>query len=96
MRTFKELFRKKMGDPAFAALYAQECHVCRYTVRIFEKIEDQCIELETLASDMKVGTDALQDLKEANRCNPRLVIDLCRHLALEPPGNCPKLKKPLS
>jgi hypothetical protein len=62
-------------------------------VVIFEKLENQCIGLETLASDMTVETAALQDLKQADRCDPGLVIDLSRHLGLEPPCNCPKLKK---
>lgn len=94
MMTFKELFRQKMRDPAFAALYAQECNVCRYTVKLFEKIESQGIELATIASDLNVDTAALQKLKEADQCDPRLVIALCRRLDLDAPPNCPKLKHP--
>jgi hypothetical protein len=94
MKTFRELFRQKMCDPAFAALYAQECHVCRYTVSIFERIESHSIDIETIASDMRVESTALQALKEADRCDPHLVIALCRRLGIDAPGSCPKLKHP--
>ncbi len=91
MQTYRQLFREKTENEDFSILYEQECNVCAYTVRIFEKIESMGVVLEQLATDLNTSVDALIALKEADCCKPRLVIDLCRYLSLEKPPSCPKL-----
>lgn len=91
MQTFSQLFKQKTCDQAFKSLYDQECNVCPYTVRIFEKVETTGIDLAQLAAELDVTAQVLKDLKEADCCQPRLVIDLCHHFGLTPPPSCPKL-----
>ena len=91
MQTFRQFFREKREDPAFCALYEQECNVCARTVRIFEKIEKAGISIDRLAEDLDLDPNALIALKEADHCNPRMVITLCHHLSLDAPQSCPKL-----
>jgi hypothetical protein len=91
MQTFRQLLERKTRDTDFKALYEQECNVCLYTVRIFEKLETQGIDLKRLAAEMKMDKAELQALKEADCCDPRMVIALCRHLNLDGPPACPKL-----
>jgi hypothetical protein len=40
---------------------------------------------------MEMDKSELLELKEADGCDPRMVIALCRHLDLEGPPACPKL-----
>lgn len=91
MQTFRQLFKRKTRDEAFKALYEHECNICPYTVRIFEKVETSGVDLAQLAAELDVTVQALIDLKEADCCKPRLVIDLCHHFGLTPPPTCPKL-----
>jgi hypothetical protein len=91
MQTFRQLFRQKTADTAFKELYEHECNVCAYTVRIFEKMEALAIDPEQLAGDLNVTVATLTSLKEADHCDPRLVIALCHHLRIKGPSSCPKL-----
>ena len=58
MQTFRQLFEDKACDDAFRNLYEQECHVCSYTVRIFEKIEKLGMDLKTLAAELNMDLPA--------------------------------------
>lgn len=91
MQTFRQLLKHKTGNDAFKTLYEQECNVCPYTVRIFEKVETAGIDLAQLAVELDVTVQTLIDLKEADCCPPRLVIDLCHYFGMAPPPDCPKL-----
>jgi hypothetical protein len=91
MQTFKQFFREKTSQAAFKDLYERECNVCAFTVRIFEKMEVLGIETSQLAADLNVSAAEMTSLKEADSCDPRLVIRLCHHLGLDGPQTCPKL-----
>jgi hypothetical protein len=91
VQTFKQLFREKTSHAEFKKLYERECNVCAFTVRIFEKAEALHIDMTQLAADLNVPAVDLTSLKEADSCDPRLVIRLCRHLGLLEPNSCPKL-----
>lgn len=91
MHTFKDYRAGKLRDKAFRALYERECHVCRVTVRIFETLEDEGISLAEVATALGVAEKDLQALKDADRCDPGLVVRLCRHLQLDPPEACPRM-----
>jgi hypothetical protein len=91
MQTFKQLFREKTSHAAFKELYERECNVCAFTVRIFEKAETLRINTTQLAADLNVSAADLTSLKEADSCDPKLVIRLCHHLGLLEPQSCPKL-----
>jgi hypothetical protein len=93
MQRFDRYFQSKMKDPAFKALYEKECHVCAKTVQIFAKVEQDSIPLADLAEATGAAVDALKALKDADYCDPELVIRLCRHLALSSPEDCPRLGK---
>ena len=71
-------------------LFRTECHVCKYTVKIFEMLEDHGPGLDELARSLGVGKQALLDLKAADYCDPELVIRLCRYLDLPTPPDCPR------
>jgi hypothetical protein len=92
MQTFKHLFRDKTSNLDFKTLYEAECHVCGHTMRIFEKVEALGMDLEQLAADAEMEVNALQELRDADWCNPHQVIALCRHLDLKPPLACPRLQ----
>lgn len=91
MQTFKRYFRQKTGAQSFKAFYDHECHVCANTVRIFEKLERDHLDLAQVATELGVQPADLRSLRDADYCDPRLVIQLCRHLGLEPPESCPRL-----
>lgn len=61
-------------------------------MRIIEKIHLEKIPIQTLAKDLGVNKRDIQELEDAEHCNPHLVIRLCNHLSLEAPSHCPKLK----
>lgn len=82
----------KLNDEKFKCLFDQECNICKYTVRIIEKIHLEKIPMKTLAKDLGVNQQDIQELEDAEHCNPHLVIRLCKHLSLEAPSDCPKLK----
>ncbi len=90
MLTFKRFFNDKLDDREFKTLYEQECHVCAYTMQIFEAIERRQLTLNRVAADLTVSVDALLKLKSADVCDPHLVVQLCRHLDLAPPPDCPR------
>lgn len=91
MQTFKTFFDRKVCDSAFKALYDCECNVCKYTVRIFEHIDARDIDMAVLADEVGSELAALQALKDADACDPLLVIALCGQLGIEAPPACPKL-----
>jgi hypothetical protein len=93
MRRFNHYLENKMKNPAFKALYKQECHVCAKTVQIFAKTEMEKVSLSQLAEDTGVDAGALKALRDADYCDPELVIHLCRHLGLPTPEACPRLGK---
>ena len=92
MLTFRSLLDSKLDDEEFKCLFDQECNICKYTVRIIEKIHLEKIPIETLAKDLGVNKRNIQELEDAEHCNPHLVVRLCNHLSLEAPSHCPKLK----
>lgn len=90
MQRFDHYFEKKMKDPAFKALYRKECHVCANTVRIFAKSAQDGIPLSDLAAAVGVSVDALVALRDADYCDPPLVVQLCRYLQLPVAEDCPR------
>ena len=93
MQTFRQLFNHKTSRNEFKKLYETECHVCGYTMRIFEKADRLGMDLNHLAADVDMGIGELRELRDADWCNPYRVIALCHHLNLEPPAACPRMKK---
>ena len=90
MQRFDRYFQSKMNDPAFAALYDKECHVCAKTIQIFAQMEKDDIALAGLAESMGVAVDRLKELRDAEYCDPELVVRLCRYLGLAVPERCPR------
>ena len=91
MQPFDGYFEKKMKDAGFKALFEKECHVCTKTVAIFGKVDRDRIDLSDLAREVKTDTAALKALRDADYCDPKLVIRLCQHLGLPLPEGCPRL-----
>lgn len=94
MQHFEHYFQSKMEDPAFRALYEKECHVCAKTMQIFAKTQQEKIALTHLAEVMGVTVERLEALRDADDCDPELVVRLCRHLELAIPESCPRRGKP--
>ena len=93
MQPFDRYFRDKMKDSAFKALYEAECHVCATTMEIVAKAEIETISLTDLARDVNADPQELEMLRDADHCNPDLVVRLCRRLGLREPASCPRRKK---
>ena len=93
MQPFDRYFRDKMKDSAFKALYEAECHVCATTMEIIAKAETENISLTDLARDVSADPQELEMLRDADHCNPHLVVLLCRRLGLREPASCPRRSK---
>jgi len=91
VESFKKLKGSLLEDPSFRALYEQECHICRHTMRIFACLTKQGRGCEDLARALGVNRAALEKLAAAEQCDPHLTLRLCRHLALPLPEDCPRL-----
>ena len=91
MLAFKRFIEDKLRDPEFKAIYNHECHVCAYTMQIFEALEREQMAIDDLADELGLSLSALERLKAADHCNPGMVIELCRHLKLSTPPACPRL-----
>ena len=82
--------RRKLAHTDFQRLYTRECHVCRHTVAIFDRMLADGQSPDQLAA---VAGEDLPDviaLMDAEDCDPDLTIRLCRHLGLEAPSSCPR------
>lgn len=90
MQHFKHYFKRKLEDPSFRESFEQQCHVCRNTIRIFQRMIEKKISIEEMAMILKVGPKSLQNLRDADYCDPDLVVRLCRELELSPPEACPR------
>ncbi len=90
MQTFKAYFTHKMQAQSFRKLYAQECHVCAKTIRIFEIMADRGLTLEQTARKMNTTPARLAELYAADYCDPDLVVRLCLLLDEPPPKACPR------
>ncbi len=90
MERFDHYFRSKMKDPAFRQRYKQECHVCANTVQIFAKIEHDGTSLTQLSAATGADEKKLKALRDADYCDPEMVIRLCRYLELPIPEQCPR------
>ena len=93
MKTFRSLFDEKLNDPAFKTTFERECHVCANTVRIFQTALENGVTHEQLAEKLNVRPDQIQDLADADHCDPPLVARLCKHLDLPAPQNCPRMAR---
>ena len=91
MQSFKALCRNMLDEPAFRDLFDKECHVCTATMRIFARLHGQGENTAELARSMGVSPTAIDNLADAEYCDPHLVIRLCRHLDLPVPENCPRM-----
>lgn len=93
MQPFDRYFQKKMQNAEFRAFYETECHVCANTVGIFAKAEADGISLTTLAEMVDTTAASLAGLRDADHCDPQLVIRLCRQLGMQEPQVCPRLTR---
>lgn len=93
MQYFKHFLNDKLSDPSFRELFDRECHVCRNTLRIFQKMSREKCSMEKMAATLNVDPHSLQLLQDADYCDPDLVVRLCRELDLPLPQGCPR-KKP--
>ena len=91
MQSFENYFEEKMKNTEFKAFYETECHVCANTMGIFEKADRESISTHCLARAAGADPARLIALRDAEHCDPGLVIRLCHHLGLQAPRDCPKL-----
>jgi hypothetical protein len=91
MRTLEGLRRRLFQDPGFPECFRDECHVCRHTLAIFARLHAEGPAPAELAAELALDPTDLQALADADRCDPRQVIRICRHLGLPPPERCPRL-----
>lgn len=92
MQTFRGLLKKKLDDADFKSVFDANCSICRHTVAVFAKLHEEKIPLEKLAGELGIDGQVLRDLEEADRCDPKVVILLCRHLGLPVPEACPSME----
>jgi len=90
LRKFRPYFHEKMRDASFRDFFEKECHICSNTLRIFEKMERDGLSIEEMASLLQTDPLSLQKLRDADYCNPELVLRLCRQLDLPLPQDCPR------
>lgn len=92
MRQYRHYFSKKLDDAEFCDLFEKECHVCACTVKIFEKMTTQNNCVEDLAEAVQSEPAEVRALMDADYCNPKLVVRLCRHLDVPLPSACPRME----
>jgi hypothetical protein len=90
LKKFRPYFREKMRDASFRQFFERECHVCSYTLMIFEKMDREHLSIEDVASLLRTEPQSLQKLRDADYCDPELVVRLCRQLELPLPRDCPR------
>jgi len=90
LKKFRPYFREKMKDASFREFFEKECHVCSNTLMIFEKMDRANLSIEDVASVLRTDPQSLQELRDADYCDPELVIRLCRQLELPLPRDCPR------
>jgi hypothetical protein len=79
-----------MKDAPFQEFFMKECHVCSNTLLIFKKMDRDHLSMEDMASLLGMDPQDLQKLRDADYCDPELVIRLCKQLELPLPRNCPR------
>ena len=92
MRKFRPYFHEKMEDASFREFFERECHVCSNTLMIFEKMDRDNLSIEDAALLLRTDSPSLQKLRDADYCDPDLVVRLCRQLELPLPLHCPRKK----
>lgn len=90
MKKFGPYFHEKMSDVSFREFFEKECHVCSNTVMIFEKMDRDCISIESVASLLQADPQSIEKLRDADCCDAKLVVRLCRYLELPIPQHCPR------
>ena len=91
MQTLRNLCRDLLSDPSLEACYQRECHVCPNTVRIAAALDAAGPDaLSTAAAAVNAPLEAVQELVDADYCDPGLTARLCRHLNLPVPVDCPR------
>lgn len=91
MRHFRHYCRDKLATPEFRELFDEECHVCRFTIRIFEEMDRRGVSVAHTADQLQTNPEEIQRLMDADYCDPRLTIRLCRHFGLPAPNTCSRL-----
>lgn len=91
MQSLDAYRQHKLKQTVFRQFYERECHVCRHTVGIFEQMLATGRTPEQLVAETDADLPAIMALLEADRCDPGLVLRLCRHLGIEAPPDCPRM-----
>lgn len=93
MLFFKEIKYKKMADPGFKSLYAEECHICSLTLKVIERMESSTNKNRIL-SRLNISDADYDMLKKGDHCRPDQVKLLCRHLGIktEDETACPRFE----
>ena len=90
MQTLKSFMARKLDDAAFKTLFEKECHVCGITMAVCGKLQVPEEKEKALAA-LGILPEAVQELEDADYCDPFLVVRLCRHFNIAPPENCPRM-----
>ena len=96
MLFFKKVMDEKLVEPGFKDFYATECHICSITVKVIAALEEKEHNRSDILKTLNISEKAYEELKDAENCDPTLVMQLCDSLDLNTPGlfkECPKNKK---
>jgi hypothetical protein len=91
VQRFRTLLADKLENESFRQLFKSECHVCRTTIRVIERLCQQGLEPHAVAAELGIEPHQLQELEDADYCDPLLVRDLCVRLQIPVPDSCPRL-----
>ena len=92
---FKEVIDEKLQDPSFREFYERECHICATTMKVIARLEKSEEPLLDILNELNISRQFYEDLKDAESCDPELVMQLCIYLGIKEPDlfkGCMKLR----
>jgi hypothetical protein len=93
MQFFKEIIDGKLGNPEFRSVYEKECHICSATLKVIERLEEEQGSISRILNQLNISQQAYEDLKNAENCDPKIVIQLHSHFGLKVSDQLKRCKK---
>ena len=73
--------------------YKKECHICSNTIKVIAAFEQKEKSLLKMLNKLNISEKQFQALKDAENCNPELVVKMCDYLGIKGQfEKCSKLK----
>lgn len=92
MLQFKKYLKQKLEDKEFCQAYDDNCNICQTVWQIVDTIINSEISWAEVSKETGLLESDLIDFAGGDKCQPQIIITLCRKYNIELPAECSRFK----